>query len=501
LANTSDLTDMFESVVQALVATSGFSRASALTFDGAGVMRFRASHGLSPEYRKAVEGHSPWSPDTKDARPIFVDDVDAAAELHDLLPVFRRERIHALAFLPLAGGGRLLGKFMLYAERPVRWHDQDLGFAHAAADLLASFLLREEVNEKLLHARRMQSLGLLAGGIAHDFNNLLTTILGYVDLLRGETVRGTPARTYVEELLQTAQHAAELTRQLLGFARPDGRAQEVVDLGAFVAEVQRSFERLCGPERALSVQVPATPVAVVGSRSQLHQLLLNLVTNACAAMPEGGALTIVLQPVEGTDTLELVVTDTGVGMDEATRARVFEPMFTTRADGQGTGLGLATCYAIVAAMGGDISVRSELGRGTSFVVRLPRARTAVVPAVSAPVLLGRVLLVEDQEGVRAMLVRSLRAMGYEVATAANGREALGMLAVQPADIVVTDVVMPELGGVELVRRVRAQWPATQVLLVTGYVDDPEGVPDGVPVLHKPFLPRELGHQIRRMLGR
>ncbi|MBL8755172.1 MAG: response regulator [Planctomycetes bacterium] len=501
MANTSDLADMFAAVVQALVETTGFSRASALTFDAGGVMRFRASQGLSDEYRCAVDGHSPWRPDSKDVAPIFVDDVETAGDLRELLPVFRREGIGALAFLPLAGGGRLLGKFMLYSGQPVRWRDRDLGFASAAADLLASFLLREEVNEKLLHARRMQSLGLLAGGIAHDFNNLLTTILGYVDLLRGETVRGTPARDYVEQLLQASQHAAELTRQLLGFARPDGRAHEVVDLREFVAEVRPSFERLCGAERALSVQLPDAPVAVVGSRSQLHQLLLNLVTNACNAMPEGGALSIVLAPVAGSDSVELVVTDTGVGMDEATRVRVFEPMFTTRPDGQGTGLGLATCYAITAAMGGDIAVRSELGRGTSFVVRLPRARAAIEAAVPAPMPLGRVLLVEDQENVRAMLVRALRAMGYDVATAVNGRDAMAQLGLHAADIVVTDVVMPELGGIELARLVRARWPATQVLLVTGYVDAPDGVPDGVPVLHKPFLPRELGHQLRRLLGR
>ena len=503
LANTNDLNDMFQSVVQALVETTGFSRASVLTFDGAGVMRFRAWQGLSEHYRRKVDGHSPWRADERNARPQFIGDVRSVPALHELQPVFQSEGIEALAFLPLVGGGRLLGKFMLYSEHPVQWRGIDNGFALAAADLLTSFLLREEASEKLLHARRMESLGLMAGGIAHDFNNLLTTILGYVALIREETVRGTPARGYVEVLLHTTERAAELTKQLLGFARPDTRAHEVVDLAEFVAEVRPSFERMCGPERRLEVVAAAEPMLVLGSRVQLHQLLLNLVQNACDAMPAGGAVTIVLQAAADPDAVELTVSDTGIGMDEATRARVFDPLFTTKSNGRGTGLGLATCYAIVAGMGGEISVRSAPGHGASFVMRVPRARTpAPRPTSVAPDKpVARVLLVEDQDDVRSMLVRALRTMGFAVANAVNGRAAMSMLAEQSFDVVVSDVVMPEIGGIDLAHMVMERWPDVHMLLVTGFVDAPEGVPEGVPVLHKPFLPRELGHRIRMLTAK
>ncbi len=500
LANASSLETMFAAVVAALVETTGFSRASALAFDAAGVMRFRASRGLSDAYRSAVEGHSPWTVGERHARPVFVEDVDDRADLSALRGTLRNENIRALAFLPIVGGGRLLGKFMLYSERPVAWGDVDLEFALASADLLASFLLREEALERVLRSRRMESLGLLSGGIAHDFNNLLTAILGYVDLIRGETVRGTPAREFVDDLLRTVERASELTKQLLAFARPDQAQHEVVELGEFLAEVRPSLERLCGERRPLQVDLPHEPMAVVASRAQLHQLLLNLVANARDAMPMGGAVVLRLGPGRTDGVCSLSVTDTGTGMDEATRRRLFEPLFTTKLQEGGSGLGLATCYAIVAACGGDIDVRSAPGEGSTFVVTLPLAGLGQQPgARPAPAPVARVLLVEDQELVRSMLVRALVAMGFHVVTAVDGQQALGVLACHEVDVVVSDIVMPQLGGIELAKMVARQWPQVRVLLVTGFVDEPQGVPPGVPVLGKPFLPRELGQRIRALL--
>ena len=499
LAEAGSLESMFSTVVQALVDTTGCSRAAALAFDGAGVMRVRAAHGLSAEYRAAVEGHSPWQVGARDVRPIFVADVEGAPDLQSLLPLFRRENIRALAFLPIVGGGRLLGKFMLYAEATTDWQGVDLDFVLGSADLLASFLLREEAVERLQQARRMESLGLLAGGVAHDFNNLLTAMLGYADMIRAETMRGTPARAHVEDLLRTVERASELTRQLLGFARPDTSAQEAVDLGEFLTEAAPILQRVCGDRHRVAVAVPQEALVVTASRTQLHQLLLSLVTNARDAMAEGGVIGVTLVRGRLPETAELSVTDTGRGLDAASQQRLFEPLFSTKGAVAGAGLGLATCYAIVAACGGEISVNSKLGNGTTFVVRLPLGRSASAPpSTVAPAV--RVLLVEDQEIVRSMFVRALVGMGFQVHTAVDGETALEVLSRHAVDVVVSDVVMPRLGGIELSKRIAAQWPGVRVLLVTGFVDEPMGVPPGVPVLGKPFLPRELAHRIRGLLA-
>ncbi len=316
LANASSLASMFEAVVQALVATTGFSRAAALAFDGAGVMGFRAAHGLSAEYRAAVEGQSPWPADVRRPEPILVDDVTQAPELAALRPVIERENVRSLAFLPLCGDGRLLGKFMLSSATATDWRAVDLGFASAAADLLASLLLREATQERLQQAQRMESLGLLAGGIAHDFNNMSTSILGYGDLIRAETLHGTPARSYVEELLRTVEQAAERTRQLLGFARPQLGGRERVDLAAFVVELMPSFTRVCEPKHTLRVHGPTSVQPVFANRAQLQQLPWNLVQHARDAMPDGGAIDLMLSP-RGDAMVELVVRDHGAGIDDA----------------------------------------------------------------------------------------------------------------------------------------------------------------------------------------
>ena len=501
LANATSLEGMFDSVVQALVEATGLRRASVLTFDEAGVMRFRASRGLSAGYRAAVDGHSPWTADTVDAQPILVADVAQDPSLASLLPVFASEEIRALAFLPLHGGGRLLGKFMLYSGAPMDWSSRDLGFAGAAADLLASFLLRELAQGRLLQARKMESLGLLAGGIAHDFNNLLTSILGYVDMIRHDTLRGTPARTYADELLQAVEQAGELTRQLLGFARPQPVAKEAIDLGAFVAEAKGPLHRLCGPRHALQLRFGEGLQLVHANRAQLHQLLWNLVTNARDAMPEGGEIQVAVRRSRLPNCVELEVRDAGVGMDEAVRRRVFEPLFTTKVVGRGTGLGLATCYAIVTSLGGDISVRSSPGHGSTFVVALPSAGSATVPAAPPEVFVGTVLLVDDQEHVLRALQRSLQAARYRVLTAVDGQQALDVLGRDVVDIVVSDVVMPVLSGVELAERVHRRWPGLPLLLITGFVDEHHELPAHLPVLGKPFLPRELLQRIETLLPR
>ncbi|MBL8731984.1 MAG: response regulator [Planctomycetes bacterium] len=498
LANSASLEPMFAAVVAALVETTGFDRAAVLTFDAAGVMRFRAAHGLSAAYMAAVDGHSPWRHDETAARPLLIDDVTKTPALQHLATTLAAEQVQALAFLPIVGGGRLLGKFMLYAKQPLRWSEVNLDFPLAAADLLASFLLREEAQERLLRGRRMQSLGLLAGGVAHDFNNLLTTLVGYLDLLRQGTALDSPLRGYVEELVHTAACAGEITRQLLDFARPGQNRGDAVDLVAFLHELLPGLQRLCAERVTISLCTPAEALPVPVGRAQLHQLLLNLVTNARDAMPAGGCVTITAWAVTD-DGIRLEVSDPGIGMDAATQARAFEPLFTTKGDRQGTGLGLAICYAVVAAAGGDIQLRSAPGRGTAVLVQLPRARPPALAATNAAPPRRRLLIVDDQEGVRNVLARALGGFGYVVTTAANSDEALRRLAAEPFDAVVTDVVMPGMNGFELARVITTRWPELPLLLITGFAGETHHAPPGVPLLLKPFLPRELDHRLRQLL--
>jgi len=504
LAHATTLDGMFQSVVEALVAGTGLSRVSVLTFDDAGVMRFRAAHGLSREYQQAVEGHSPWSIGTRDPVAILVDDAmnhESTASLRDVLAA---EGIGGLAFLPLCGDGLLLGKFMLYSEGVIRWDEVDLAFAGAAADLLASFLMRAQALDRLRQAQKMESLGLLAGGIAHDFNNLLTSILGHVDLLRTETLRGTPAQEHADRLREIVEQAADMTRQLLGFARPHGVPSELVNLCDLLNDALPGFQNLCGPSHQLRVDCGDTTAVVAASRAQLHQLLLNLVTNARDAMPDGGSLVFAVRPGRRDGLVSLWVTDTGVGMDDATRARIFEPLFTTKMLGRGTGLGLATCYAIVTRLGGEIAVRSAPGRGSEFVITLPLAPidlSQVVAQATASAPSGpTVLLVDDQAYVLEPIVRSFERAGYQALTANNGRVALEVLQRHAVDVIVSDVIMPEMDGVELVEHVLARWPSIPVMFITGYVDDARDLPKGVPVLLKPFNPRELIFQVDRLLS-
>ncbi|MBL8736302.1 MAG: response regulator [Planctomycetes bacterium] len=499
LAMARALPEMFEAVVRALVAATGCSRAAALAFDDDGVMRFRAFHGLSAGYRQAVEGHSPWSPDAGCPEPILVDDVARCDDLEALRPVLAEEGIAALAFLPLCGDGRLLGKFMLYADRPLDWRCVDLEFARAAADLLASFLLREAAQERLEQARRMESLGVLAGGIAHDFNNLLTSILGYADLIRSDSLRGTPVRGYVDELLRAVEQAAELTRQLLAFARPQLAGREAFDLGSLLAEVAPLLQRSCRPDHELRVGAPREPVPVLANRAQLHQLLWILVQHARHVSPAGSPIDLLVAR-RGSSMVEIAVRDLGPAMDENARRRAFEPSSTSAAGVPGGGLGLPTCYAMVQSLGGDIAVRSSGAVGTTLTVALPLASFAATEPDSGPVAEGAtILVVEDQDQVMGALVRQLTALGHRVLTARNGRLALGILAERSVDVVVSDVVMPELGGFELARLLRARVPPVPVLLMTGFVDEPKAVPEGVPVLQKPFLPRELAYQLQQLL--
>ncbi len=416
-------------------------------------------------------------------------------------------------------GGRTLEVELV--ARPIEFAGQ-----RARLVLARDVTAHRQLEEQLRQSQKMEAVGQLAGGIAHDFNNLLTAILGSTQLLLHALPAGDPRREDAEEVKTAGLRAAELTRQLLAFSRRQVLSPKVLELNAIVANMDRMLRRLIGEDIQLAASLDPAAGAVNADPGQLEQVLLNLAVNARDAMPTGGRLTIETRPVRlATEHVErryrippgeyvlLAVTDTGVGMDEATQTHLFEPFFTTKEVGKGTGLGLATVYGIVKQSGGYVWVYSEPGHGTTVKVYLPRvgaAPEAVVPAPMAesqPLRGGRetVLLVEDATPVRTLARRSLQVWGYTVLDAADPQAALALASGYPEsiDLLVTDVVMPGMSGRELAERLVPQRPRMRVLYTSGYTDDAmvrQGVlTAGVAFLQKPFVPETLARKVREVL--
>ncbi len=382
---------------------------------------------------------------------------------------------------------------------------------------------QRRLQQQLLQSQKMEAVGRLAGGIAHDFNNLLTVITSYSDLLLEDLGTDDPKRSDVEQVRKAADGAAALTRQLLAFSRQQVVEPRVVSLNAVVESLQKILRRVLGEDVDLATTPGADLGAVRADVGQLEQVLMNLAVNARDAMPTGGKLTIETGNVEHDPAFArgqgaaavrqfvmLAVTDTGVGMDEATKARIFEPFFTTKAPGKGTGLGLATVYGIVQQSGGFIWVYSEPGHGTTFKIYLPRvdapAEGAVVAAVG-PVARGTetVLLAEDSAAVRAVARQVLERQGYTVLEAPDGELALQLAQRHsgPIHLLLTDVVMPGMSGRQLADRLALARPDMKVLYASGYTDDSvvrHGVlEEGTPYLQKPFTPESLARKVRDVL--
>jgi PAS domain S-box-containing protein len=374
---------------------------------------------------------------------------------------------------------------------------------------------------QLRQAQKMEAVGLLAGGVAHDFNNLLLVILVYVEMLRDECSAGDPRLLEVEEIIRTIERAQVLTRQLLAFSRRQPMQPAVVDLGDAVANIHSLLRRVL-PSSIEIVTVVAEDVwPVFVDRGQLEQVVMNLAVNARDAMPEGGRFGIEVKNVgidhadhgvPAGEYVELAFADTGSGISPEDLDRIFEPFYTTKGRGNGTGLGLATCYGIITQAGGHIAVRSELGRGTTFTVLLPRSR--LEPEVAAPPAdvahsKGRetILVVEDDRSAMHAAAAALQRGGYSVVMATNGEEALRLLQRRSdeIDLVLSDVVMPRLGGPELAARISITWPRLPIVFMTGYSPDPilsQGGEKRIanrPVILKPFRSNELLAFIRAAL--
>jgi CheY-like chemotaxis protein len=367
-------------------------------------------------------------------------------------------------------------------------------------------------------------VGRLAGGVAHDFNNLLTVIGGNAQLVLAAESLPAVIRGEVDEIAQAADRAATLTRQLLAFSRQQVLQPRVLDLNETVRGIGPLLDRLLGEAVTLELRTDEALGAVTADPAQVEQVLLNLVVNARDAMPNGGRLQIetgnvvadadfarLHHPMPPGSYVRLVVRDTGIGMDETTMARAFDPFFTTKALGHGTGMGLSTVYGIVKQSGGFIWMESELGRGTTFTIHLPRTPDAVRPApprrAAATARRGSetILVAEDEYLVRAMTRRTLERAGYRVFEAVNGVEALAIARElgDELDLLLTDIVMPEMGGRELAAALRLERPSLSILFMSGYTHERDAhLSAGGAVsnfLHKPFTLDDLRGRVRLLL--
>ena len=397
------------------------------------------------------------------------------------------------------------------------------GAPAGAVAVITDITDHKKMELQLRHAQKMEAVGRLAGGIAHDFNNLLTVITGYDEMLLKCLAPESRAAAYAQEILQSAEKAADLTRQLLAFSRRQVAHPTLLAINPVVTSLSKMLQRLIGEHIELNIALNSEAGTVQADPGQLEQIIVNLVVNARDAMLNGGRITIETGVADlGQDYLQthfnvapgryvsLAVTDTGAGMSQNTKDHLFEPFFTTKDVGKGTGLGLSTIYGIVKQNSGDIWVYSELGKGSTFKVYLPAAEAAQRSEARAPHgTIGRgnetILLVEDEPGLRQLTKELLERLGYAVMPAASGEEATRIASLHPGSVhlLLTDVVMPKGGGRELSERVRRLGCRARVLYMSGYPAETvvqHGVLDAnVAFLEKPFTPETLARKVREVL--
>jgi signal transduction histidine kinase len=410
-----------------------------------------------------------------------------------------------------------------YVEKQMLAAQLERSIRYALRSWQAARTLHER-DEQLRQAQKMEAIGRLAGGVAHDFNNLLTAIIGYTDLIAERLSPEDSTARDITEIRKAADRAAALTRQLLAFSRKQFLNPTVVSLNQIVSGLLQTLPQLVGDNIRISTVLAGDLAPVTADWAQMEQALFNLALNSRDAMPGGGDLTIeTTNVVLANDHLAaaklalapgayvmLAVSDTGAGMDATTRAHAFEPFFTTKPRGKGTGLGLSTVYGIVDQSGGAISVDTAPGRGTTVRIYLPvTSRIAPAARPGDPVPEGggseTLLLVEDNDAVRAFAAKTLRRRGYVIHEARNAEEAIDWFvaaSVKPK-LLITDVLMPGLSGPNLAARLVEETPDLRVLYMSGFTDPAASMPGtfsaGVPLLQKPFTPGKLAEQVRLLL--
>jgi hypothetical protein len=402
-----------------------------------------------------------------------------------------------------------------HSASPVR---DDAGEVQGAVLIFRDISKRLQLEEQATHAQKMDAVGRLAGGVAGDFNNVLTVITGYAELLRAEIPGASPMRRFVDEIIYAGERAAALTRHLLAFSRGATAQPRVLDLNHVVSAMEPMLRRLLGNNIELILLTTPGAGRVKADAAQMEQVVVNLATNARDAMPRGGKLVIETANVDLDETaaqnmavkagpyVMLAVSDTGVGMDNETRSRLFEPFFTTKAPGSGSGLGLATVYGAIKQADGHVTVYSQPNCGTIFEIYLPRVKEAATEAPRKRLAKGSetILLVDDEEGVRKLVFAVLKSNGYDVMEASNGVSALAAYEKNghKVDMVLTDVVMPQMNGFELGKQLSDRAPGVKILYMSGYRDNAIGASGGETpraFLHKPFTPDVLLSKVREVL--
>lgn len=385
---------------------------------------------------------------------------------------------------------------------------------------------RQKIEEELLRTRKLEAIGRLAGGLAHDFNNLMTVVVGYCESMRSELAGNAALLKEVNEIHKAAEQANSLTRQLLAFSRRHKPQARLLSLNDILKDMADMLRRLLSDDVEVAMLADSMLGLIRADRGQIEQVILNLVINAADAMPLGGKLVLATANVsldescldqvpsqrESRSFVRLTVSDTGIGMPPEVKTRIFDPFFTTKEQGKGTGLGLATVYGIVNQVGGHITVESEPRQGTTFQILFPQCESAFENSVQVEMSFQQtrgsetILLVDDQDSVRKLLCEVLRKNGYSVLPAGNGREALRLVRehAEPIDLVITDMVMPQMGGRELAEALRALQPHTKILYMSGYAEKAEDVKELLShgqhsFIEKPFTPQEILHKIRDVL--
>ena len=384
---------------------------------------------------------------------------------------------------------------------------------------------RKQLEKQFIEAQKMEVVWLLASGVAHDFNNFLGVIIGYGELIAEKLSADDPIQEYAGEILQAAERSAALTRQLLIFSSKQPVKRVVMDLNRVISETEKMLRRLVDEDIEMTILPGRGVGSIMADAGYIGQVLMNLVVNARDAMPNGGKLTIETRNVTLDDNYArahagtapgeyamLAVGDTGTGMTEEIKTRLFEAFFTTKPKGKGTGLGLATCQTIVKQCGGHIALQSEPGKGTTFRIYFPRADQPAELPILAPALPPQargtetIMLVEDEPAVRHLASSVLEWQGYRVLRANNGEEGLRVAKEargEPISLVITDVIMPLMGGKEMAGWLKATYPGIKVLFTSGYTGDAiahQGVlePD-VAFLPKPYTPATMTRMVRALL--
>jgi PAS domain S-box-containing protein len=415
-------------------------------------------------------------------------------------------------------------------KRVISWNSRNM--VDENGNVIGSIALGRDITEQLQleeqlrQSQKMEAVGLLAGGVAHDFNNLLTAMIGYSDILTGDLDLDDHHRKYVGEIRKSADRAAKLTNQLLAFSRKQILKPKILNLNRLVTDVKKMLMRLIG-ENIRLVSKHETGLGVIkADPGQVEQIIMNIAVNARDAMPEGGELRLDTRNVYLDDRfiekhkgvkagfyVSLKISDTGAGMDKETRDRIFEPFFTTKETGKGTGLGLSMVYGIVKQSGGYIFVESEQNKGTEFNIYFPRVEEVDegggMQREKKGILKGSetILIVEDEEMVRNLIFESLRIFGYDLIEAENGEKALNVYNKnneRPIHLLITDVIMPDMGGWELAKKLEKLKPDMKVLYISGYTDEAmvhhRVLDEGVAFLQKPFSPQILAKKVREILG-